>query len=168
MERSGANTCRPQVRFPGYTMSYDIYLLPLQTTDDFDSAMSLLSGLDEKPMVVEGPIDARDAASAVSEMDQRYKPFERDYAAIARYEKISEEDARKRYDWVELNGTSESGKPLAQFVFNRTHVVIHWYSGTTSEELENFLQAICSVTGFAAVDPQEGTVSWLREDGTLA
>ena len=43
-------------------MSFDIYLLPLQHTDDFDAAMSLLQALDRKDPDYAYELDARAAA----------------------------------------------------------------------------------------------------------
>src|SRR5205085_2038898 len=97
-------------------MSVDVYLLPLQPTDDFDGAMDALASLDCHAGT--GPNgDVRDAGEVITRMDGRYSPFEKDYAAIAAYEKTTEEEARRRYDHVELNGVAASGAPLAQMIF---------------------------------------------------
>src|SRR5215472_15931769 len=112
-------------------MSVGIYLLPLRETDDFDTAMALLDALDPKDPDYAYAIDAREAAQTILQLDPRYRPFEKDFASIAKYERITEEEARARRDSVELNGKADDGRPLAQFHFDRYHVVIHWYDGTS-------------------------------------
>jgi hypothetical protein len=152
----------------GDRMSFDLYLLPLQQTDDFDTAMSLLDALGRKDPEYAYELDAREAAQAILQLDPRYQPFKKDFVAIAKYEQITEEEARLRHDSVELNGTADDGQPLAQLHFHRYHIVIHCYSGTSADELDRYVIALCAATGLAAVDPQAGNVWRLQEDGTLA
>jgi hypothetical protein len=148
-------------------MSFDLYLLPLQATDDFQSAMSVLDTLDRVGIEPQPGLDVRHAADVIMQLDPRYRSIRMNFAEIAKYERISEEEARTKYVWIELNGTANSGEPMAQFVFHPRHAVIHWYAGTTPDELDRYVIAICAATGLAAVDPQEETVQWLQEDGTL-
>ncbi|MDB5312362.1 MAG: hypothetical protein JWO38_6564 [Gemmataceae bacterium] len=53
-------------------------------------------------------------------------------------------------------------------IFCRNRAIIHWYSGTTADELDQCVIAICGKTGLAAVDPQARRVWRLQPDGTLA
>ncbi|HEX5270926.1 MAG TPA: hypothetical protein VFW33_10580 [Gemmataceae bacterium] len=148
-------------------MSIDIYLLPLQPADSFEVAEVVLASLECNAEA--GPhVDIRDAAEVIIRMDGRYTPFEKDYVAIAAFENTTEEEARRRYDHVELNGVATNGAPLAQMIFYRKWAVISWYSGTTADELDRYVIAICASTGLAAVDPQARTVWRLQPDGTLA
>lgn len=149
-------------------MSFDLYLLPLQHTDDFDAAMKLLDALNRKDPNYAYELDARNAAQTVLQLDPRYQPFQKNFAEIAKYERITEQEARIRHDSVELNGQAADGQPLAQFHFHRYHIIIHCYSGTTADELDQHVLALCAATGLAAVDPQEGVIWRLQEDGTLA
>lgn len=149
-------------------MSFDLYLLPLRPTDDFDAAMSLLHALDRKDPNCVYELDARDGAKTILQLDSRYQPSQKNFAEIARFEKTTEEEARRRYDSVELNGRANDGQPLAQFHFHRYHIVIHCYSGTSADELDQYVIALCAATGLAAVDPQEVNVWRLQQDGTLA
>ena len=147
-------------------MSIDIHLLPLQPTDDFDEAMKLLDEL-HRGELRNPSWDARDAVPTLIQLDGRYRVYEKDYASIAQFEGISEEEARQRHGSVQLNGENANGDALAQVEFNRNHITIHNYPGTTAEELDDCVVALCRHTGLAAVDPQEGAVWRIQEDGTL-
>ncbi len=148
-------------------MSFDLYLLPLQPEDDFDTAMSLLDALDRKDPECAYELDARNAAQTILQLDPRYRPFQKNFAEIAKFAKITEDEARRRHDSVELNGRADDGQPLAQFHFHPYHIVIHCYSGTTADELDRYVIELCKATGLAAVDPQQNNVLRLLEDGTL-
>lgn len=148
-------------------MSFDIYLIPLQPIDDFESAMLIFDSLDKGFAAPKFEGDARLAADVIMQLDTRYRPFQRNFPEIARYERISEVEARERHDSVLLNGMTTGGEPMAHFEFHRDHVVVHWYSGTTPDELDQYIVAICKATGLAAVDPQESSVLRLQADGTL-
>jgi len=149
-------------------MSFDLYLLPLQHTDDFDTAMKLLGALDRKDPDYTYELDARNAAQTILQLDPRYRPVQKMFGEIAKYEGITEEEARLRHDSVQLGGRAEDGQPLAQFHFYRYYIIIHCYSGTSADELDQYVLALCATTGLAAVDPQGGVVWRLQEDGTLA
>jgi hypothetical protein len=149
-------------------MSFDLYLLPLQHADDFDAAMALLDALDRKDSEYAYELDARDAAQTILQLDPRFRRFEKNFVQIAESEGVTEEEARLRHDSVEVNGRGDDGQPLAQFQFHRFHVVIHCYPGTSADELDQYVIALCAATGLSAVDPQEGKVWRLQKDGTLA
>jgi hypothetical protein len=148
-------------------MSFDLYLLPLQLEDDFDTAMSLLAALECKDPEYAYELDARDTAQTILQLDPRYRPYQKDFAQIAEYEKITEDEARQRYDSVQLDGHDDAGRSLAQFHFHRYYIVIHCYSGTSADELDAYVIELCKATGLAAVDPQESKVWRILEDGTL-
>jgi hypothetical protein len=143
-------------------MSTDLYLMRLRPDTDFDDAMAILDRMEEGAAGSTAG-DAREAAQTLMALDPRFRPFAMDYAAIAQYEGISEAEARRRYDHVELDGPEELR--LAQFIFYRSHVVIHWYSGTSEEDMDSYLKALCDTWGFALIDPQGGEVYRLGPDG---
>ena len=148
-------------------MSYDLYLLPLAPEDDFDAALALFSSL-EHDTPIEEQFDARSAVNAVTRLDPRYEAKSFDGDPMAEFLSLPIEAARLCHDSVQLNGTGHGGWPLAQFFFYRSRVVIHCYSGTTADELDQLVSAVCLQTGLAAVDPQFGTVLRPQADGTLA
>src|SRR5690606_18896016 len=112
-------------------MSYDLYLLELPS-DDPDEARSRLDERIVRARDESVPPEQKEgAAEALMNADSRFQPFKKDYQAIAEFEGISVEEARKRYDELELNGPAE--EKLAQFVFDNGYITVHWYSGTTAE-----------------------------------
>jgi hypothetical protein len=129
--------------------------------------MYLLDALDRKDPAYAYDLDARDAAQTILRLDPRYRAFQKNFAEIAKHEKITEEEARRRHDSVELNGRDNHGQSLAQFHFHRYHIVLHCYSGTSPDELDRYVIELCRATGLAAVDPQESNVWRLLADGTL-
>ena len=148
-------------------MSFDLYLLPLQPTDGIEAAVELCERLgsgDSDPRAA--AIDVRTAADVLLDLDPRCSLFALKYSEIARFENITIDEAKRRYDYVELNGP-EDGPSLAQFVFYASHVVVHWYSGTSEEEMFRYLAAICRHTGQTLIDPQSGQIHRLGRDGNF-
>jgi hypothetical protein len=150
-------------------MSVDLYLLPLQLDDDFETAMTLHAALDRSDPDYAYALDAREAARVILELDSRYERFQISVDEAKKYAGTPTGDAwlKLMSEAVQLNGKSEDGQPLAQFHFSRYHIAIHWYSGTSSDEMDRYLIVLCSATGLAVVDPQTYAVWRLREDGTL-
>lgn len=151
-------------------MSFDLYLLPLQHEDDFDSAMSFFAALDGNDPDYAYELDARDAAKTILELDPRYATLQISAADQDRFNKTA---AGKAYleslcNSVQLTGHAEDGQPLAQFQFHRYHIVIHSYSGTSADELDRYVIALCAATGLAVVDPQRREIWRLQQNGTLA
>ena len=98
-------------------------------------------------------------------MEPRYTPFDVDYAEIARFEEITVDEAKARYAYVELNGPEDVHPPLAQFTFHRNHVAVHWYDGTSEQEMFRYLAAIARHAGLSLFDPQDGNVYRLNRRG---
>jgi hypothetical protein len=149
-------------------MSFDLYLVPLKPTDDFEAAMATFERLESNGPNTSASSDVRTAAELLRKLDPRYTPFALDHDEIARFEGISVADAKERYNYVELNGPEDADEPLAQFTFHRDHIVVHWYSGTTEEEMFGYLKAISRQTGLSLVDPQAGKVYRLDANGEFA
>lgn len=150
-------------------MSFDLYLLPLKIWQGSRAAESLLERLDSgdsgKPLA---RVDVRTAADVLRSMEPRYTPFDIDYAEIAKFERITPDEARTKYAYVELNGPKDVHPPLAQFTFHRNHVEVHWYSGTSEQEMLSYLAAIARHTGLSLFDPQDGKTYRLNWRGELA
>ena len=54
---------------------------------------------------------------------------------------------------------------IAQFVFYRNYVEIHWSDATSEEEMNRYLKAICKRTGLMVYDPQNEKVYRLDRHG---
>jgi hypothetical protein len=150
-------------------MSFDLYLLPLKFWQGSRAAEKMLERLDSgglaKPIA---RIDVRTAAGVLRSMEPRYETFDIDYAEIARLERITPEEAKAKYAYVELNGPEDVHPPLAQFIFHRDHVEVHWYDGTSEEEMFRYLAAIARQAGLSLFDPQAGKVYRLDRHGAFA
>lgn len=90
------------------------------------------------------------------DLDERFVPFDRDYAALAEFEGSSIDETKRKWGATELNGPNDES--LAQFQVAGNSACIHWYSGTTQEEMKQYLETICRVSGFSVYDPQDMTI----------
>ena len=149
-------------------MSFDVDLVPLWPDDDFAAAMDTLTWLDAGGRFHPPPLDPQSVAAVVMRIDPRYRPVAVDAEAIAdRLGTMSPGEVRRRFADVHLGGRADDGSPLAQLHFYQSHVVIHCYSGTSADELDQMVIAICRQTGLAAIDPQTEVVWRMQPDGTL-
>lgn len=145
-------------------MSYDLYLFRLAADADFKAASALMDKLtDEK--VTDPAFDARDAIDTLLNIEPRYKRRAVDYAALARRRGTSEEEVRRQHNYIQVLGPLSS--PMAMFTFCPSYISVNLGSGTSAEELERYLTALCRVTGYSVVDPQSGEVHRLQANGTL-
>jgi hypothetical protein len=147
-------------------MSFDLYLMPLRFWQRSRAAEKLLERLDLGGTNAEvARVDVRTAAEVLRSMEPRYTPFNIDYAAIAKFEKITPEQAKAKYAYIELNGPDDVHPPLAQFTFYRNHVVAHWYDGTSEQDMFRYLAAIARFASLSLFDPQGGKVYRLNSRG---
>jgi len=104
--------------------------------------------------------DMRDkVALALLEQNPRLEQFQFDYAEIAKVDGISEQEARARYQHIELNPSE--GDLAIQLTVYGDHVFItipYWYRGSDADrvfsELSRYLRAVRRTAGFFAYDPQ--------------
>ena len=141
-------------------MSFDLHLFDIP--GELEGSDLLYEMLEE----LDGASDEEDRAmqqkivDALIKLDPRLEPFERDYEAIAKFDGISVEEAKLWWGRsTELNGPEDQA--LAQFQVSGNLVTIHWYSGTSQEEMQKYLETICAVSGFKVFDPQDGTVYFM-------
>lgn len=139
-------------------MSYDLCLLKVPPEAKFDDALRQMDEVLTNEGVGTKECDPQRMARLLMNLEPRYEPFEKDYDEIANFEDLTVEEARKRYNSIEVNGEAD-GKPMAQFIIYENHVDVHRYSGTTEAELNKYLQALCAETGYAVLDPQKGTIT---------
>jgi len=144
-------------------MSVDVYLLPLQPDEDFEAAMVLFTGLEDRTMSVESSFDVRPLHEVIMKLDPRYQRTETKYAEVARFVKGIGGDLNDHF--LSLHGKSEAGLPLSQFNFHRGYVIIHEYPGTTSDQMDRFIDTICRSTGLAVVYPAFGEVHRVGDEG---
>jgi hypothetical protein len=146
-------------------MSYDVYC--------YRSSSSLLDAT-EAQALVEAMNEAEEAGetrgtsgtkekitAALVEYNPRLEPFKFDYSKIAQSRNISEDEARARYQHVELN--PPEGDLAIQLTVYDDHVFLaipYWYSGSKADhafsQLSEYLRIISNASGFFAYDPQTG------------
>lgn len=99
--------------------------------------------------------------AALIEHNPRFERFKFDYSKMAESLRISEDEARLRYQHVELNSPEDN---LAiQLTVYDDHVCIsipYWYQGSRAHQvfsqLSKYLRVIRETAGFFAYDPQTG------------
>ena len=112
-------------------MSYDLYcFLPSSDTPTIEEAQSIVEseeagGTADDAKSVE---TKRKVVSALMEYHPRLEQFRFDYAAIASRRKISEEQARREWNHVEVN--PPEGDPAIQLTVFGDHVAINIPFGT--------------------------------------
>jgi hypothetical protein len=143
-------------------MSFDLYIFDLEAgPDELSRAherMLALNSTWNNP----GSLDSdkermkQVLAGLIMAANPLYTPFDIDHKAIANWQKITEDEAKTRYRYVELDGPPD--KKMAQIVLHDDWVTIHWYSGTNRDEMIQYLRLLCTETGWAVYDPQAGKV----------
>jgi len=147
-------------------MSYDLYCY---------RAASGVPDAGEAQAFIEATNDAEEAGelkatssgakerivSALIQYNPRLEPFTFDYAKIAEFQKISEEEARARNQHVELN--PPDGDLVIQLTVDDDRVFIsipYWYKGSQADDvfpqLSGYLRVIAETSGLLAYDPQTG------------
>ena len=144
-------------------MSFDLILLEVSTDADAATVTERVAELDARTLEGTGHLERKQRlAAAIMSVEPRYQVGEKDYDAIAEFEQISMEEARRRYDYVQLDGPSD--QKMAQIVIHGEHIVIHWYSGTDEDEMDSYLRVLCDETGYAVFDPQGSLILRLTEN----
>jgi len=145
-------------------MSYDLYCYRATSgVPDGAEARALVEAInaaeeagDAKPT----PSRTKETiTAALIEHNSRLERFKFDYDKIAESQKISEDEARSRYQHVELN--PPEGDLAIQLTVYDNHVFIsipYWYRGSTADqvfsECSEYLRIIRRTAGFFAYDPQ--------------
>lgn len=102
----------------------------------------------------------RKVADALIVHNPKLEIFEFGYDAIAKFEKISVEEARLKYRHMELNESEEdcSGIQILLFDDEASVTVPYWHEGDkaadTFREIWSYLEIICRETGYLIYDSQ--------------
>ncbi len=140
-------------------MSYDLLCYPSKSgtvdkseAQDFDS----IEGSN-----ADAPLrsNKQKVVSALVHSNPRLEPFLFDYPQIAKLDRISEEEARRKYSHVELN--APEGDPAIQLTIydDRVDITIpYWYgageSASVFAQLFAYLRIIRETAGYFVYDPQ--------------
>ncbi len=149
-------------------MSYDLYCYrPVSDSPDVNEARRLVESFNaeeeemvQRPETIAGMKEQ--IAAALLQHNPRLQRFVLDYANIARSQNISEDEARDRYQHIELN--SPEGEPAAQFDIHSDYVFVNTpyrYEGRKADDLftvlSGYLRVIRDVAGYFVYDPQKDT-----------
>lgn len=148
-------------------MSYDIYCYrPVSGYPNTAEAQSLVEAdeaAEEEGRTIVTAQDTKDRiVTALITHNPRLERFQFDYNKIAESQKITEAEARARFQHVELN-PPEGGLAIQLTVYNdRVFVSFpYWYKGEKANgvfaECSEYLRVIRRTAGFFAYDPQVGT-----------
>lgn len=145
-------------------MSYDFYSYrPRTDQPNTQEAEKIISS--EEDAEFRDDAEAREfkerIASAFLSFETQLTQFEFDYTEIARSMNASEEEAKRRWNHVELN-PPENGLAI-QIQINWEYVsytIRYWYTGDKAAEvflkLRDYLKLAREEAGFFAFDPQQG------------
>src|SRR4051812_24569603 len=117
-------------------MSYDLYCYKSKLgRPDVEEVQSAIE-VDEGNEVEADPETKLKIARALIDHNPRLDSFEFDYNEIAKLQGMSVEDAKKKFDHIELN-TPEGDLATQITIFdnNVSITVPYWYSGNKSEEV---------------------------------
>lgn len=146
-------------------MSYDLYLihLPPGSTPDQVETLALAKAEAELPDTDPDPESSarqQAIADALRIADPKLEPFTFDYAEIARLEHISEQDARRRYRYIELTASDRSGIQITVYDDWVSLTVPYWHRGENAgqvwEQVWLHLRVLCREGAYTVYDPQLG------------
>ena len=154
-------------------MSYDLHLVRAGMTA-IDAAELVLGDVDPdnpNPGAFSPAAEARKAhlTQALRSVNPALEPFAFDYAEIARFLNISEEDARLKWRHIELNGP-DGGNGIQITLHDETATVTvpYWHHGiaanTVWEEIWTYLTVLKTDGGLDVYDPQLDRILDLSTD----
>ena len=142
-------------------MSYDFSLFrPRAGEDPLDTARTGSADLPSTPLDPQMEALKRKVADALIAHNPKLEVFQLDYDAIATFENISVEEARRKFRYLELNGPvdDDNGIQITLFDDEASVTVPYWHESdkatNTFREIWNYLEIINRETGFLIYDPQ--------------
>ena len=140
-------------------MSYELYCYRSTIgKPDVEEAQLIIE--DSSEFVVNTEVKVKnEIVKALLTHDSRLEVFKLDYEEIARLQKISIEEARKTFDYVELNRPEEDlARQITVFNESVTIIVPYWYTGNNAkevfEQVNEYTKVIGRVAGMYVYDPQ--------------
>jgi hypothetical protein len=140
-------------------MAVDYYLLPKSAveTDPLlarDWLEREARRLDEIPAALDPAAETtkRRLADLLLKLKPEFSEFALGHAEIAEFEKITVEEAHRKYRYIEITG------PKMQFTVFDDHVAVSVYSKADVIELDALLAVLCSEGDFVLFDPQTNAV----------
>jgi hypothetical protein len=142
-------------------MSYDFQLFrPRAGEDPYVTAQRDSDEVDDSPPDPQKEALKRRVADALIAHNPKLEIFQFGYEEIAKFEKITVEQARLKHRHLELNGPEEGGNGIQITLFDdeASVTVPFWHDGDkatdTFRELWSYLDIISREAGYLIYDPQ--------------
>ena len=147
-------------------MSYDLYCYRaasgVPNVAEAEALVEAINAAEEAGDTKPTSSDTKERiTAALIEHNPRFERFKFDFSKIAESLKISEDEARLRYQHIELN--PPEGDLAIQLTVYDDHVFIsipYWYQGSRADQvfsqLSEYIRVIRETAGFFAYDPQTG------------
>ncbi|HZU97977.1 MAG TPA: hypothetical protein VFF73_14840 [Planctomycetota bacterium] len=139
-------------------MSYDLSLF--RPRPGFDPTSNSEDSNEFEPKARDPVVEEqkRRVADALIRTNAELEPFQLRYAEIAKFQGITEEEARRRFRYIELNGPKNgNGVQITIFDSRASIHIPFWHTGdkafATLREVWSYLRVFAS-HGFATYDPQ--------------
>ncbi len=156
-------------------MSYGINLVRLPIGTDPQTIASASEAMDEETELNPGQPDPaseewkRQLVRTLQAINPLLEAFPFDFDELARTEHITEDEARRRFRHVELNGSDQStGIQITLFDSTATLTVPFWHHGEAAQrvwrEIWSYLAVLAREGGLQAYDPQLERVLTLSTD----
>jgi len=156
-------------------MSYDINLVRIPRGADPQTIVDASIVMDEDAELNPGEPDPakeqtkRRLAAALQAINPVLQAFPFDYSDLARIQKVTEEEARRRFRHIELNGPQDgNGIQITLLDDTATITVPYWHQVERAQqawrEIWSYLEVMEGEGGFHAYDPQLERVLSLRTD----
>lgn len=146
-------------------MSYDIYCYKSKLgKPDLEEADSVIEADNDKSAKkAKDPTTKQAIVKALTTHNPRLEAFDFDYGEIAKLTSSTIEEARNKFDHIELN--HPDGDLAVQITVYDNHVFItvpFWYQGQKAEQVFGYLKAYIKIihetAGYFVYDPQTGQV----------
>jgi hypothetical protein len=142
-------------------MSYDIYCYKSKIgRPDLDEAHQAIES-EESNTTTDLDIQQKklDIAKALTDFNPKFKAFKFDYSEISRLQNITIEEAKARYNHIELNPPEEElFTQITIFDNNVSLTIPFWYSRDIAKlvfkNVTEYLKIIRSTAGYLVYDPQ--------------
>jgi len=142
-------------------MSYDFQLFKRKSGENpHETGRAGPDGLPSTPPEPQKEALKRKVADALIAHNSQLEVFQFDYAAIAKSQKITEEQARIKFRYLELNGPEEdcNGIQITLFDDEASVKIPFWHedNGVAEifREVWSYLEIISRETGYLIYDPQ--------------
>jgi hypothetical protein len=153
-------------------MSYDIYCYKSKSDKpNQEEADSVIEADNDKWAAKDRDANTKlSIVKALTNYNPRLEAFDFDYGEIAKLTATTIEEAKNKFDYIELN--TREGDIAVQLTVYDNHVYInapYWYKGDDAkrlfQDIKSYIRIIRETAGYFVFDPQTGNVFDPAENG---